>query len=172
VYRQICFTVISEGGYELRGKPRSAGHLLTAPYRMSSPGVTYPLMSIRLKSDRLGAIVVPKNFTIAVTASGSFRYALISRGITGGGLWINAGDDSSVEYNLTATSITNGTIFETAYIISSNQSSAAPSLQEYPFKFQLERNTFTNTAYEFVIAMIGTGNNQDVYASVNWEEIT
>lgn len=172
VYRQICFTVISEGGYELRGRPRSAGHALTAPYRMAAPNVTYPLLSIRLKSDRLGAIVIPKNFTIAVTSAGSFRYALVSRGVTAGGDWFSTGTDSNVEYNLTATSITNGIIYETAYIISSNQSSAAPSLQEYPFKFQLERNTFTNVAYEFVIAMIGTGNNQDVYASVNWEEIT
>jgi hypothetical protein len=171
-YRQICFTVISEGGYELRGRPRSVGHALTAPYRMSSPGVTYPLLSIRLKSDRLGAIVVPKNFTIAVTSSGSFRYGLISRGVTSGGLWVSAGTDSHVEYNLTATSLSSGTVFETGYIISSNQSSAAPSLQEYPFKFQLERNTFTPVAYEFIIAMVCTGNNQDVFASVNWEEIT
>lgn len=172
IYRQICFSVISEGGYELRGRPRSVGHLLTAPYRMVNPNVTYPLLSIRLKSNRLGAIVIPKNFTIAVTASGSFRYGLVSRGITEGGTWVSAGNDSHVEYNLSATSITNGIIFETGYIISSNQSSAAPSLQEYPFKFQLERNSFTNTAYEFVIVMVGTGNNQDVFASVNWEEIT
>ena len=139
---------------------------------MATPNVTYPLLSIRLKSNRLGAIVIPKNFTIAVTSAGSFRYALISRGVTAGGEWFSAGADSHVEYNLTATSITNGIIYETAYIISSNQASSSPSLQEYPFKFQLERNTFTNTAYEFVIAMTGTGNNQDVLASINWEEIT
>jgi hypothetical protein len=171
-YRQICFTVISEGGYELRGRPRSAGHALTAPYRMSTSNATYPLMSIRLKSDRLGAIVIPKNFTIAVTSAGRFRYGLISRGVTAGGQWFSAGDDSHVEYNLTATSVTNGTVFETGYIISSNQASSSPSLQEYPFKFQLERNTFTPVAYEFIIAMTSTGNNQDVYTSVNWEEIT
>ena len=172
IYRQICFTVISEGGYELRGRPRSVGHLLNAPYRMATPNVTYPLLSIRLKSDRLGAIVIPKNFTIAVTTAGRFRYGVISRGVTAGGEWVSAGDDSQVEYNLTATSVTNGTVFETGYIISSNQSSSAPSLQEYPFKFQLERNTFTPVAYEFIIAMTSAGNNQDVFASVNWEEIT
>lgn len=171
-YRQICFSVISEGGYELRGRPRTVGHLLSSPYRMSSSGTKYPLLSIRLKSNRLGAIVVPKNFTIAVTASGNFRYELISRGITSGGTWVSAGTDSNVEYNLTATSVNNGTVYETAYIISSNQSSMAPSLQEYPFRFQLERNTFTSTAYEFIIAMVTTGNNQDVFASINWEEVT
>jgi hypothetical protein len=172
IYRQICFSVISEGGYELRGRPRSVGHALVTPRTISSTGGLVPLLSIRLKSTRLGAVVLPKNFSISVTAASRFQYEIINAAVTSGGTWVSAGNDSSVEYNLTATGITNGETIETGYIISSNQASISPSLSEFPFSFQLERNTFTSTAFEFVIAMRTDGNNQSVYSSINWEEIS
>jgi hypothetical protein len=170
--RVICTTVLSEGGYELRGRPNSVGHPLATPYTMSSGNTLYPLLSIRLKSNRFGAIVVPKNFSIGVSASSTYRYQLLAGAVTSGGTWNSAGTDSSVEYNLTATGITNGRILETGFIISSNQASSSPALEQYPFAFQLERNTFNSTAYEFVLAMEHKGNNLTGYASINWEEIT
>jgi hypothetical protein len=172
VYRQICFSIISEGGYELRGRPRSIGHDLAAARSISSANGYVPLLTIRLKADRLGAVVLPKNFSINVTAAAKFQYQIISSAVTAGGTWVSAGTNSAVEYNLTATGITNGTVLETGYIISSNQASVSPSLSDFPFAYQLERNTFIPTAYEFVIAMKTDGQNQSVYASVNWEEIT
>ena len=84
----------------------------------------------------------------------------------------NTGTDSSVEYNLTPTATSGGTVVENGYIISSNQASISPSLSEFPFTYQLERNPFANTAQEFVIGMQTDGNNQSVYASINWEEVT
>jgi len=171
-YRDICFSVISEGGYELRGRPRSVGHPLATPKVISSGNGMVPLLSIRLKADRLGAVVLPKNFSISVTAAAKFQYEIISSAVTTGGTWVSAGTNSSVEYNLNPTSYTNGTVFETGYIISSNQASVSPNLSDFPFAYQLERNTFVPTAYEFVIAMTTDGNNQSVYASINWEELT
>lgn len=172
VYRQICFSVISEGGYELRGRPRSIGHDLAAARSISSANGYVPILTIRLKADRLGAVVLPKNFSINVTAAAKFQYQIISAAVTSGGTWTSAGTNSAVEYNLTATGITNGTVLETGYIISTNQASISPSLSDFPFAYQLERNTFIPTAYEFVIAMKTDGNNQSVYASINWEEVT
>jgi len=170
--RIICTSVVSEGGYELRGRPRAVGHMLSAPYRMATPGTIYPLLSIRLKANRLGAVVIPQDYSVAVTAASNFRFLIIDKAITSGGTWVSAGTDSSVEYNLTATGYSNGTVVEEGYIIASNQAASTPSLQTIPFRYQLERNTFTNTAYEFVIACVSTGNNQDVFASVQWQEIT
>ncbi len=172
VYRQICASVISEGGYELRGRPRSIGHDLAVPRTISSASGFVPLLSMRLKADRLGAVVLPKNFSINVTAAAKFQYQIISNAVTSGGTWLSAGTDSAVEYNLTPTGITNGTVYENGYIISSNQASISPSLTDFPFAFQLERNPFIPTAFEFVIAMKTDGQNQAVYASINWEELT
>lgn len=174
VLKDICATVISEGGYELRGRPRSVGTGLDG-YTMSGNNtqVLYPLVSIRLKADRLGAIAFPQNFSVTVAESAMFRWEVIIKAITTGGTWISAGDESSVEYNISATGFVNtGTTVEVGYIASSNQSSLSPALAEFPFQRQLTRNTFNGTRYEFVIAMKHSGNNLKGWASINWEEIT
>jgi hypothetical protein len=168
---QICATVISEGGYELVGKPLSIGHTLSSPYVLSNSNVLYPIMSIRLKSDRLGAIVLPKNYSLGLTGNNNFRFVLILGGTTVGGGWFSAGTDSSVEYNLTGTSTSGGFIAEWKQIIGSNQFAGVVDLAQ-PFKYQLERNSFTGITTELSICLVTSGNNVNTYAAINWEEIT
>jgi hypothetical protein len=174
--RVICATVISEGGYELRGRSRSIGHRITAPRTTiaAQNGVIIPMISIRLKADRLGAIVVPTNFSFGAITGANYEFYIINGATTSGGSWNSAGTDSAVEYNLTPTSYTNGTVLDQGYVISTNQSSVSPVLKEYPFAFQLERNTLTSpaTRYEFLIATATTTNSTSQVHSIGWEEIT
>lgn len=172
----ICNTVISEGGYELRGRPLSVGHNIISPRTtvQAENGQLIPMISIRLKSNNLGAIVVPKNFSFAPITSASYEFFLIGGCTTSGGTWVSAGSESSVEYNLTPTVLSGGKIYDHGYVLATNQSSVAPNLEEYPFKFQLERNTLTTpaTRYEFVIATRTTTNSTAQCISLRWEEIT
>lgn len=168
---QICATVISEGGYELSGRPTSVGQTLAVPYTLANPNTIYPVLSVRLKSSRLGAIVLPKNYSVGLTGNNNFRFMLIAGGTTAGGTWLSAGDNSSVEYNISGTSISGGHISEWRQIIGSNQFAGAGDIAQ-PFKYQLERNTFTNTPIEFTICLTTSGNNVNVYAAINWEELT
>lgn len=69
-------------------------------------------------------------------------------------------------------SIVGGDIAEQSFINSSNQSSSAPTQEAFTFEYQLERDPFTGVAYEYVIMMATTGTNMDVYASLEWQEIT
>lgn len=168
----ICTSIISEGGYQLQGRTLSIGHLLSTPVRLPNDSSFKPLISIRLKADRLGAIVLPKNFTIAPVAQSVFKYQIYIGAVTSGGTWTSAGSNSSVEYNLNPTALVSGNPADTGFIISSNQSVAAPSLANTPFTYQLERNTFVPQSYEFLVMAATTGTNQDVYASIGWEELT
>lgn len=175
-YRQICTSVISEGGYELKGTPGSVGHSINAPRTNTNQeaNIYFPVLSIRLKEGRDGAIVIPKNFSIAPTVAKNYSYRIVSGAITSGGSWVPASNDSSVEYNLTATTVTNGVVYEQGYIIATNQSGAAVALEDYPFKFQLERNTLsinTTTRYEFVLE-VACSEAGGTLSSINWEEIT
>ena len=174
--RAICATVISEGGYELRGRSRSIGHSLNSPRTTitAQNGTIIPMISIRLKEDRLGAIVVPTNFSFGAITGANYEFYIINGAVTSGGSWNSAGADSAVEYNLTPTSYTNGTVLDQGYVISTNQSSVSPALKEYPFAFQLERNTLTApaTRYEFLIATLTTTNSTSQVHSIGWEEIT
>ena len=172
-YKIICTTVISEGGYTLHGRPLSVGHQINAGYALTTANTLYPIFSMRLKSSRLDGLVLPKNFSVAVTGNVNYRYVILLGGTTSGGTWTDAGaSNSSVEYKLNATSVSGGTTYEVGYIINTNQSSNAPLVAATPFQYQLERNIFTSTATEFTIAIMSSGTNNTAWASVNWEEMT
>lgn len=171
---QICSSVISEGGFQLAGSgnPRAASHTLGAPIRLPNDQSFKPLMSIRLKSTNLNAVVIPINYSLVPAAQSIFQYRVYKKAITSGGTWVSSAADSSVEYNLSPTALVSGDIAEQTFLNSSNQSSQAPVQQAFSFSYQLERDPFTATAYEYVIMAATTGTNQDVYASVEWQEIT
>ena len=130
-------------------------------------------MSIRLKSTRLNGIAVPVNYDVLPLGSGNYRYVIYT-GNTTGGTWVDPGSSSIVEYNLNPTSINSGnTVVETGFISATNQSSGGRGSNDTPFKYQLERNSFTSTATEFIIAVATDAvNSPKAVASINWQEIT
>lgn len=170
--RQICSTVISEGGYSPSGKPAGIGHALGSPITLPNDSTFIPLMSIRLKSAYPDAVVVPTDFTIVPVDQAIIKYNVYRRAVTTGGSWVSAGVNSSVEYNLAPTAVSSGSIVDTGFLISNNQSINAPQGAEFSFADQLERNPFTPIMYEYVITAATTGTNIDVYCSVNWQEVS
>jgi ATP-dependent protease HslVU (ClpYQ) peptidase subunit len=171
---QICSSVISEGGFQLSGSgnPRAASHLISTPVRLPNDQSFKPVIGIRLKSNRLNAVVIPINYSLIPTAGSIFAFRVYKRAITSGGSWVDSAADSSVQYNLAPTALVSGDIAEQSFINSTNQSTGAPTQEPFSFEYQLERDPFTGVAYEYVITMATTGTNQDVYASVEWQEIT
>ena len=174
--KQICSTVISEGGYELKGSQQAVGTPITTPRTFAVAGTFYPIVSIRLQSTRLDAIVIATAISfLGLGNSKSYQWQVVNGAITSGGTWFNAPGDSSVEYNLTGTSVTGGRILASGYINSSNQGSPSLDiLKEALFANQLERNTFTSTAYEltFQVAVATVSGGESAYASIDWEEIS
>jgi hypothetical protein len=45
-------------------------------------------------------------------------------------------------------------------------------LKEAVFQSQLERDGLTSTPYEIIVTVAASSNNQGVYASMDWEEIS
>lgn len=173
--KQVCSTVISEGGYELRGLQQAAGTPITTPISLTTAGAFVPLVTLRLKSTRLDAIVILTALSVLPVTNGRFyEWRLIASGVTsGGGAWVDAGVDSSVEYKLDATSITGGRILASGYTQGSNQGAAPTSiLKEALFKFQLERNGLTATPYELTLAVAVDQATSSVYGSLDWEEVS
>jgi hypothetical protein len=178
--KQICSSVISEGGYELRGLQQSIGTDVAAPYELiTTTSTDYPVITIRLKSTRLDAIVILTALSILPAANGNFKWKVIASGTTSGGsgTWVSAGASSGVEYKLDANAISGGRVLASGFISQSNQSSPALDiLKEALFKFQLERNFLTSTPYELTLVIsAGTasvGNPAKVLASIDWEEIS
>lgn len=178
--KQVCSTVISEGGYTLSGLQQAISPLVNAPYDLiSSPATDYPAFTMRLKSTNLDAIVILTALSILPTTTGNWKWKLVASGTTSGGsgTWVSAGSNSSVEYKQDATSISSGRILASGFLSQTNQSSPNISvLKEALFKFQLERNGLTNTPYELSLVVscdtATVGSKAKVLASVDWEEVS
>jgi hypothetical protein len=173
--KQVCSSVVSEGGYELRGKPRSIGTPANSVIDMATAGIWYPIVSIRLKADQLDSIVIPTNISfLAEGNNGRAKYALISGGTLGGNtVFTSAASDSPVEYNMVANSISGGTVVQQGLVGITNQTSALVSLdKDALFKYQLSRNGLTNTPEVLTLAgMAGTAGD-DASGTIDWEEVT
>ena len=174
--KQICSTVLSEGGYEIRGAQQGVGTPITTPISLATAGTYHPLISLRLKAspNRLDAVVILTALSfMGITNNAHYNWQVRSGGTTTGGTWVSAGAGSAVEYNLTGTSVTDGRILAEGYSSASNQSvSSIDILREELFKFQLERDSFTATPYELSLVASGSLSAASVYASMDFEEIT
>jgi hypothetical protein len=173
--KQVCSTVISEGGYQLNGLQQVVNIPITSPRTLAVTGTYYPIVSIRLKSSPnfLDAVIILTALSALGTGNGvNYNWKVVANGTTTGGTWVSAGTDSSVEYNITGTSFTAGRSLASGYISSSNQGSQSIDiLKEALFKFQLERNTFTSTAFELTLIVASDGGGS-IFASLDFEEIS
>jgi len=171
--KQICSTIISEGGYQLYGKAKSIGHNVNAAVTLTTAGVEYTVLSIRLKSERSDAIVLPKEVNILGISTNPTRikYKVILNANTSGGTWVDTGTDSAVQYNLGTSIDGAGDILASGFIPVTNQSAGSINLADDIFKYQLERNTFTGTNTTFNIVLSGASNGDQAVASLGWEEI-
>lgn len=175
--KQICSTVLSEGGYQLTGLQQAVGIPITTPRTLGTAGTSYPIVSIRLKTspDRLDAIVICTAISIIATTSGNYNWQVIASGTTTGGSWVDAPGDSSVQYNITGTSFTGGRILASGFFSATNQASTQVDiLKEALFKTQLERNGLTSSPFELTIVVASDvgGGGGTVLASMDWEEIS
>jgi hypothetical protein len=171
----ICSSVMSEGGYDLRGIPLGIGWTnLSTPKNLPLADALYPVIAIRLKSSRLNAIIIPTQFHVVGTTSATYRWALVQRAtITGGNAWLSADTNSSVEYKLDGTNaITDGIVKKMGYFSSSQQSTSVVNMDNNVFSYQLERNSFTGEAYTFVLAVAASGPNNKVLGGMDFEELT
>lgn len=174
--KQICSTVLSEGGYELRGKQGAVGTPIDAPRDLTATGIQYPMVSIRLKTspNRLDAVVIPTAASIIGLGNNAyFEWQLQQGGTISGGTWTSAGTNSAIEYNLSGVSISGGTTLAKGYVSSTTQSAnALDILKAALFQFQLRRDGLTGTPEAFTLTMQTKVAGDDAYASIDWEEIS
>ena len=171
--KQICSTVLSEGGYELNGLQQAIGIPVNTPRTLGTAGTFYPIISLRLKAARLDGIVILSALSAMPISVGNFNWQLVATGTTTGGAWVSAGANSCVEYNITGTTFAGGRILASGFFNATNQgSSQIDLLKEALFKFQLERNGLTSTPYELTLIVASDSASDTVVASLDWEEIS
>ena len=171
--KQVCSSVISEGGYELRGSQQAIGTPITASRSLATAGTFYPIVSLRLKATSLDAVVILTALSCIADTASNFNWQVRSSTTTTGGTWVSAGADSAVEYNITGTGTSGGRTLASGYFTSTASTSVSVDiLKEALFKFQLERNSLTGTPLEISLVLAAKTNGESVYGSMDWEEIS
>lgn len=168
VMRQICSTVISEGGYTQINQTRSASTPLNGknlPF-----GVETPIISIRLRAGRTNAVVLPISADLFGLQSTAFKY-VIYENVTSlpGADFVTTDSASAVEYDISATALTGGVKVREG-IFKGLETSKEVDLQKLSSALQLTRKINASVGDIFTIAVRPTTNNDDVVVALSWQE--
>jgi hypothetical protein len=173
-YKQVCASVISEGGYNITGKSFAYGQDPTAAsqIQLGTAGTYYPVVSIRLNPDYHNNIAIPRQIGLLPINSANYRYKIVVGATINGGVWANAASDSVVQYNSNASAtMTGGTTIDSGFITSTVQAAGSISLGGELFQNQLERNTFTNTTTTFTLAVTSGTATCNAIGNITWVEV-
>lgn len=172
--KQICASVISEGGYELAGRQFSYAMepVAASQHRLTTAGTYYPVLSIRLNPSTPDAIVIPEAVSILPINNGFYNVKLVRDGTLSGATWANV-NGSSVQYNSnTSATHSGGEAVLTQYMAATTQATTSFNLTDTLFKYQLERDTLANTYDTFTVLVTCDTATANVVASVTWVEVT
>lgn len=165
--KQICNSVISEAGYEGFSR-RYNTDLGTSEKNLTTDGVLYPVISIRLASGRLDSIVVPSNLNAIVTSNQDILYRIVINPTLSGAAWVTH-YNGNVQYDISATSMASGsgTNVVGGYV---NKQGSLDIASINEFNFQLGR-TINGVSDVFTVAMQPTSANTKILADLSWFEI-
>lgn len=165
--KAICASVMTEGGYERKVEPSTVR--MTAS---TSVGTSFePLMTIRLASDRLDAIILPNKYAIQPLSNATYEIALIKNTVLTGSSY-DTTTFSNFDFDITATALTGGTILRSDYLGSSNQ--ASPQLDvngSYNWALQLGR-TLAGVSDKLTVAARVTSGTGDVVGTFEIYDLT
>ena len=137
--KQICSSVISEGGFEQISIDHVARRT-TSFTNIDTAATFYPIVSIRLASSALGAVVLPNRTQFLPLGSQNYEVALLKNPTLTGATWAaTVPTDSNVEYDVAATAISSvGTIVQTDYVTSSGSGGTVNTAAPTGFNWDLQ----------------------------------
>lgn len=166
---QICCSVQSEGGHSPRVSTRSISTPLAG---ITVPDTVFkPVIAIRLKSTRIGGVVIPSLVSLAGLQNTPYVFQVFMDSDITGGTWVSSSDESHVEYNITGTALTGGkNLLQGLFNGGTSVQPVTVDFRSFNGSYQL-RATLDNKCETFVIGVKATTNNDKVIASLAWEEI-
>lgn len=170
--KQICSSVVSEGGYE----QTSIEHVARRTTTLTAISTTFvPLVSIRLASTALNAVVLPAKFNVMPTSTGDDFEVVLAKNCTGltSASWAAVASDANVEMDTSATAMTLGTIVDIQYVKSTNQSSGTINQTAgYNWDLQLGSSlTGTSDIYTLGIRVL-SGSSGAAIGSLTFYDLT
>jgi len=169
--KQICTTVISEGGYNVQGLTRSATNPITGKNLVNDK--LNPMVSIRLRKGHTDAVVVPVHAEFYGLQATAFKYMII-RNVTSlrNASWVLQDSSGAVEYDISADSMSGGEIILQGLFKGQDTAPTVALADIFNHSAQLTRAIIDNdsTGDIFTVAITPTTNNDDAIVALNWQE--
>lgn len=172
---QICSSVISEGGFEATSIEHIARRTSIFT-NIDTAADFYPIVSIRLASTALGAVVLPNRIQFQPTTNQNYEIALIKNPTLTGTSWTAVPSDSNVEYDVSATAISSaGTIVQTAYIANSGGGGQASTIAPTGFNWDEQLGVSlasVSDIYTLGVRTISGATKGDGVGSISFYDLT
>lgn len=165
-FKQICHTVISEGGYNPFVETNFAGTGVNT-FRCSVAGTYYPIASVRVNpSYLLSTVAKICQVDILSPTVNYYRWAIILNANLTGASWTNSPVSNKVQYDTSASSFTGGYEIQSGY--ASSRESAFVFADDI---FAWLGGFLDGTPTTFTLIIASNGNNADVMAQIGWQQI-
>lgn len=168
--KQICSSVMSEGGYEATSAELAARRTSV----LANISTTFlPIVSIRLNSSRLGSVVLPNRLSVLPTTNQNYEVALFKNATLTGASYVTGSFDN-VDYDVSATAMSGGTIVQSDYVTSSAQGRATLAAPTgYNFDLQLGVSLANvSDVYTMAIRTVSGATSGDAFGALTFYDLT
>ena len=171
--KQICSSVVSEGGFE----QTSIDHTARRTTIFTNIDTTFlPIVSIRLASTALGAVVIPNRIQFLPTTNQNYEVALIKNTTLTGATWAaTVPSDANVEYDVAATAMSGGTICQTDYVTASGSSGISNTSAPTGYNLDLQLGASlagVSDIYTLAVRIVSGATKGDGLGSLSFYDLT
>lgn len=168
--KQICSSVMSEGGYDAQ----SANYTAARTTKRSAFSTTFvPLMSIRLATGRSGAVVLVKLAQALPTVTQNYEVVLLKNATLTGPSWATS-ISTNVDYDQTATALSGGIVVAQDYVTSTSQGRSAARVDAgYNWDLQIGSTIAgVSDIYTLAIRTLDATPTGDAWGAISFYDLT
>jgi hypothetical protein len=171
VLQQVCSTAMIEGGYAPEGLRQSIGTASLGGVNLTTAGTYYNLATIRIKSGRPYAVIIPIDIAASAISNSDFQIELRVNATPSTAFSYTSYSDN-VEYDLTGTTtITGGTVVGQAYLSGKGANNLQFAKDGFNFAYQLGQ-TIAGSSDTLTLCAKGASNGDDICGALKWVDLT
>ena len=170
--KQVCSSVMNMGGYQ----QTTVDHLARRTAVLATIGNTFlPMISIRLNSAALGAVVLPNKIEVLPTTSQNYEVALVKNPTLTGASWVSVPSDPNVQYDVSATAVSGGTLVYNNYTTASGSGGSNVISDSPGYKWDLQLGASiagVSDVYTMQIRTVSGATTGDAFGTFTFYDLT
>jgi len=168
--KQICSSVMSEGGYNAQSANYTASRTTE---RTGFSSTFVPLVSVRLVAGRLGAVVLLTKGQAFPTVTQNYEVVILKNATLTGASWAST-VSTNVQFDQTATALTGGVVVDQEYVSATSQNKSAARVDAgYNWDLQLGSTIAgVSDIYTLAIRTLDATPSGDAWGAISFYDLT